>query len=312
MPDYQNFEEFYAAYLEGMRDIIKKHIDWAPNVVCDEENSNYEVLPLVSLFIGGCIENAASYGGGAKYHVRALHLGGLPDVANSMIAVRHLVFEEKKVTMAQLCEILQANWEGHEDLRQYVKNTYAYYGNDSDEADELLARLMRDYTDEMDKMPYAGIVRVPAGISTFGRQIDWKDSRYAHAHGFFQGDILAGNISPTPSTDIKGATAVIRSCCKLDFTRLCGGTVLDIRLDPTCVNGDEGLAAIESLLRGFVALGGYFLQVDVLDTSVLLEAQKNPEKYQNLAVRVSGWSARFVTLDDNWQKMVIERTALGR
>ena len=87
------------------------------------------------------------------------------------------------------------------------------------------------------------------------------------------------------------------------------GAALDIRLMPSAVKGGDGIASIAGLLRGFAALGGFFMQIDVVDNAVLLEAQKHPENYKSLAVRVSGWSARFVTLNEEWQNMIIERTA---
>lgn len=121
-----------------------------------------------------------------------------------------------------------------------------------------------------------------------------------------------GNLSPTPGTDAAGATAIIRSHCKSRLDDLTCGTALDIKLDPSAAKGLEGQAAIEGLIRGFVMLGGFFMQVDVQDNSVLLDAQKHPEKYPTLAVRISGWSARFVTLDARWQQMVIERSAQAR
>ena len=99
--------------------------------------------------------------------------------------------------------------------------------------------------------------------------------------------------------------------CKTDFSDLTCGTVLDIRLDPKSAAGEAGITAIEGLLKAFNELGGFFLQIDVVDNAVLYEAQKHPENYQSLAVRISGWSARFVTLNENWQQMVIERTASG-
>ena len=306
--EYPDFEAFYAAYHRGMQGLV----EWFQSAADSFISNELPIVALIALFEDSCIENARDYEcGGPDYVVCSLHVGGVPDIANSMLAVRKLVFEEKRLTLSELVEILKNNWEGHEDLRQYVRGAYSYYGNDCDEADLLVCRIIHDYCAEMAKVKKrCGVIRT-AGISTFGRQVDWKDTRFAHAHGFRRGDILAGNISPTPSTDVNGATAIIRSCCKADYSELLGGTTLDLRLDPTCVNGEEGIGAIEGLLRGFCALGGYFMQVDVVDTAVLREAQKHPEQYQSLAVRVSGWSARFVTLCDEWQQMIIERSEQG-
>ncbi|MFA6948104.1 MAG: glycine radical domain-containing protein, partial [Eubacteriales bacterium] len=183
-----------------------------------------------------------------------------------------------------------------------------YYGNNDAGADAMIVRVMDDYMDAVRTVKErCGVLR-PAGISTFGRQIDWKDSRFAGAHGYKRGEILASNLSPTPGKDVSGATSVIASHCKIHLSKLACGTALDIKLDPSAVRGEDGENAVMGLLRAFVALGGHFMQIDVMDNAVLLEAQKHPENYQNLSVRISGWSARFVTLDDNWQRMIIERT----
>jgi formate C-acetyltransferase len=192
-----------------------------------------------------------------------------------------------------------------------VRTHYSYYGNDNDEVDEIAARIIHDFVEDCRQVECRNDVLRPPGISTFGRQIEWREGRPASPHGFVRGTILAGNISPTPSTDFAGATAIIRSACKADYSRLTCGTVLDIKLDPKAVSGEKGVLAIEGLLGAFLSLGGFFLQIDVVDNAILLDAQAHPENHQSLAVRISGWSARFVTLDKNWQDMVIERSIQG-
>lgn len=119
--------------------------------------------------------------------------------------------------------------------------------------------------------------------------------------------MLAANCSPTPNTDREGATAMICSYCKIDHSKLACGAALDLRLLPSSVSGQDGLQALMALLRGFVELGGFFMQPDVADAAILREAQMHPENYQTLSVRVSGWNARFVTLNKEWQDMVIEQ-----
>lgn len=301
--DYADFESMYAAFRERMDallDLLHSEIDgsfWdSPSGVID-------------LFEDGCTERARSYfNGGPVYTAISPHLGGIPDTANALYAIKKLVFEEKKLSFADFMTVLKNNWEGEEALRLYVRNHYSYYGNDNDEVDAIAARIVHDFIEDSRKTECRNNVLRPPGISTFGRQINWKDERCASPHGFVRGSILAGNISPTPSTDTMGATAIIRSACKIDYSRLTCGAALDIRLDPMAVSGDAGVTAIEGLLGAFLTLGGFFLQIDVIDNSVLLDAQAHPENYQNLAVRISGWSARFVTLDKTWQDMVIQRS----
>ena len=147
------------------------------------------------------------------------------------------------------------------------------------------------------------------GVSTFGRQIEWRAHRTATAFGAKKGEILSGNSSPTPGTDLGGATAIIRSYCKADLMRQTTGAALDVKLYPDTVYGESGVDALMALMRGFIELGGCFMQVDVVDEAVLRAAQADPAAFKTLSVRVSGWNARFVTLDREWQNMIIERTA---
>jgi len=121
-------------------------------------------------------------------------------------------------------------------------------------------------------------------------------------------EILASNLAPTPGSDRCGPTAVIRSFCKQDFSKLTCGTPLDLKFHPGCLEDERGVEALVTLLKTFVAQGGFYLQVDVADAAVLRQAQVQPELYPNLSVRISGWSARFVTLGREWQDMVIQRT----
>ena len=316
---FDTFEDMYASFREGLFEAVRYIYKMRIGEYFDSEDfkkpgnrkQNEKACVAISLFEDDCIENGRSYyDGGTKYQTFSPHIGGAPDVADAMYAVKKLVFEEKKVSFDELMQILRDNWEGHEDLRAYVRNAYTYFGNDNDEVDELLARIIADFRAAVDEIDSKGSpLRFYAGISTFGRQIEWRKLRTASPHGFKIGEILASNIAPTPGTDKIGATGVIKSSCKLPLTKMTCGAALDIKLTPSSADGEDGIEAIVGLLRGFVNLGGSFLQIDVMDNAILLEAQKHPENYPTLAVRISGWSARFITLDKEWQQMIIERTA---
>ena len=187
-------------------------------------------------------------------------------------------------------------------------NHYIYFGSDNDEVDKLAARLLDDFADCCAALDGKCGYRFPAGVSTFGRQLEWAPYRLAAPHGRKSGEVLAANCSPTPGTDVNGATAIIRSYCKCNLRRMVTGAALDIKLVPSNVSGEDGLQALISLMRGFVALGGCFMQPDIIDASVLKDAQKHPENYLTLSVRISGWNARFVTLNKEWQDMVISQS----
>ena len=169
-------------------------------------------------------------------------------------------------------------------------------------------RIVNDFADICDDETYNSGYMTPAGISTFGRQVGWAKGRMATAYGKKAHDILSANYSPTPGTDKVGATAVISSYCKADFKRTVSGAALDLKLLPTYASSESGITVISSLIKSFTKLGGHFMQLDIADAEILRKAQENPLDYQNLSVRISGWSARFVTLNKEWQDMIIEMT----
>ena len=313
--DFANFEELYRQYVFDLHDRVEaifldRQKKFTNSGVPTKDWRWAEQLPctVVSLFEQGCIEKGLSYlEGGPIYNVNSPHIGGLADTVNSLYAIKKLVFDEKRLTLGELTDILKRNWEGAETLRQYVLNKYTYYGNDHDEVDEIATRLLSDFADICNSLNGKCGYRFPAGVSTFGRQLEWSPKRLASPHGRRSGEVLAANCSPTPGTDKEGATAILRSYCKADLSKLATGAALDIKLLPSSVEGEDGLQALMALMRGFVTLGGFFMQPDVVDASLLREAQEHPENYQTLSVRVSGWNARFVTLNKEWQDMVIEQ-----
>lgn len=314
-PDYPDFESLYRQYISDLHKSIENilHIKQELFESTNRQLSNWRwktQIPctVVSVFEQGCIEKGLSYlEGGPVYNIYSPHLGGFADIVNSLYAIKKLVFDEKKLSLQEFMNVLNNNWEKNEPLRQYVLNRYIYYGNDNDEVDDIAIRLLDDFADICSDMNDKCGYRFPAGISTFGRQLTWLPYRIACPHGRKKGEILAGNCSPTPGSDKEGVTAVIRSYCKCHLDRLASGAALDLKLLPSNLIGEEGIQALTSLIEGFIELGGFFMQLDIADASILKEAQKHPENYETLSVRVSGWNARFVTLSKEWQDMIIEQ-----
>ena len=308
---FPDFESLYAAYVQNLRRTLEP--------LFEERFSNQppggpsQPCPLLSLLVDDCIARGRSYvDGGPKYTVRSPHAGGLPDVANSLLVIRRLVYEQKTLTLADFVEILKGDWEGQEPLRRRIETQFDFYGNDNAEADALLQRVFNDYTGIVAETPERHGVLRPAGISTFGREgTTFLSHRTATASGKRRGAVLAANFSPSPGTDKRGPTSVIRSHCSVDFSRLPCGTALDLKILPSSVEGENGIQALVGLMRCFVTLGGIFMQTDVVDGAQLRDAQEHPDRYPNLSVRVSGWSARFATLEKDWQDMIIQRTEHG-
>ncbi|MBM3187243.1 MAG: hypothetical protein FJZ90_00795 [Chloroflexi bacterium] len=303
-PDYSSFDALYAAFLERLR----AYLD-AFHAQADDFERGGRAAPAISLLVEDCIEKARGYHDrGARYVVFAPHAGGLPDAANSLLAIKTLVFEEQRLSLPELVAILRDDWEGHEALRRRMRSGLAYFGNDNPEADAMVRRVFDDYVRLAGAVHEREGVLRPPGLSTFGRQIEWAEARGATAAGTRRGEYLANNFSPSPGSDREGPTAVIKSVCAVDFETLPNGTALELKIHPSGVKGEAGMDTLVALMRTFVALGGWFLHIDVVDSDMLRDAQRHPERYANLAVRVSGWSARFATLSPEWQEMIIQRT----
>jgi formate C-acetyltransferase len=202
---YPDFESLYQDYLVALRGAIEE-VTRPRREKCNQRNENGEWIwkvqtpcTVVSLFERGCIEKGRSYfEGGPHYNIISPHIGGLADAVNALYALKKLVFDEKKLSLNAFLSILKNNWEGEEALRQYVLTHYAYYGNDNDEVDSLCARLLSDFADLCKELDGTCAYHFPAGVSTFGRQIEWSPKRLAAPHGRKLGEILAGNSSPTP------------------------------------------------------------------------------------------------------------------
>lgn len=304
IPEYADFDKLYEAFTARLNDEVVAQ----RNMTKDHCRHGHPAT-LISLFVEGCIEKGRGYyERGPKYTAFALHAGGIANAANSLLAIRKVVFDEKLLTFREFVEVLRNNWQGQEPLRRLIASRIPTYGNDNNEADAMTQRVYDTYTDLVGQVKEANGVLIPAGVSTFGREIEWRAGRKATADGHHVGEILATNFSPSPGTDVKGPTASLKSYCKMDFTKLPNIGTLELKVLPGSVKGEAGVDALVSLMRSFVRLGGCFVHVDVMDTALLLDAQRHPEKYPNLAVRIAGWSARFATLNKDWQDMVIGRT----
>lgn len=312
---FNSYKDLYEKYIYDLKcqiDTIVENYDF--NFIKNNGDptkwtySKHFPCTVVSLLEDDCIKRAKSYlDGGCRYNVISPHIGGIADTVNALYAIKKIVFEEKKVTFSEFMTILKNNWKNNEFLRRYILSKYKFYGNDNDEVDDIYISLTDDFSKICLATNGRSPIKYPAGVSTFGRQIEWAPSRLASPHARYSEEVLSGNTSPTPGTDIEGATAVIKSYCKADLSKMVTGTALDIHLLPSSVEGENGITAIVSLIKGFILLGGSFMQIDVANVEILKDAKIHPENYSTLSVRVSGWNARFVTLSEEWQDMIIER-----
>lgn len=309
---FKSFDELLYKYQIDIKNQVKAIFEEKVLDLLEEDKVRFKPqnpCSVVSLFEHSCIEKGLSYTeGGTVYTVISPHIGGLPDAVNSLYAIKKAVFDDKLISFDRFMEILKNNWEKEEELRKRILSGYTYFGNDNDEADEIAARVLDGFSDSC--MEYDGKtpIRFVSGVSTFGRQIEWAPARSAAPFGRKKGEVLSGNMSPTPGTDHSGAAAIIKSYCKADLRKQYTGAALDIGFVPSNIDSENAVSALGGLIKAFVRLGGSFMQIDTVNADVLTEAQKNPENFQNLSVRVSGWNARFVTMNKQWQDMIIDRT----
>jgi formate C-acetyltransferase len=268
--------------------------------------------PLIAATISNCLEKGQDIGQGGPIHNSTGCVGAaLANAGDSLLAVKRAVYDEGRYSMAELIEALDANFEGREPMRLYLLKRVPKWGNGHPEADAMAKRIADHYCAKAHSLRNT---RGGGGqAALFSLVFQWTagqvtgalpDGRKAH-------ETLAPNVGAMPGRDLAGATGHIDSVTKLDFTETPNGSVLDIMLHPTAVRGEEGLNAFVQLIKTFFAQGGYAIQFNVFDIDTLRDAQRNPEKYATLQIRVTGWSVYFTSLSRFEQDQFILRNAHG-
>jgi formate C-acetyltransferase len=263
---------------------------------------------IYSATVTSSLENARDgYCNGVKFNNSSLPLSALASATDALLAIRYLVFEQKLVTVSALLQILRENWKGAEELRTLAWKCPLKYGTGNAEADGLFARLAAHYAAHVrGRANGRGGVYKPSLASA--RAFIWQGEKtIATPDGRFSGEETAKNASPTPGMDTKGVTALIRSATSFPQDAFTEGVTLDVMLNPAAVAGAEGLRAFRALLDVYLARGGMTIQFNVLDASILREAQLAPERYRNLQVRVAGWNALWNDISKKEQDAYILR-----
>lgn len=243
--------------------------------------------------------------GGAKYNNSSVNYMGLATLADSLAAIKTLVFEKKAVELDELFDILKNNWEGREDLRFAAKNLKEKYGNNNAVADEI-AKDLTDYIASITNNKPNGRGGVyKAGCFSIDLCFRYGKKIMATPDGRLYGEQFAKNMCAVNGMDKNGITSLLISVAKTDHADFANGTVLDFVLHPSAVCGDEGLCAMRALVKTYFDLGGLAMHGNVFDSKLLCAAQKEPDKYANLQVRVCGWNVFFVNLSKEEQDSFI-------
>ena len=323
--DFKTFEEFYTAFEKQIKAIIKKFVGFY--TVTENARAKYGPTPYLSCLVKGCAESCKDITeGGAELKYITLEGGTFGTTVDSILAIKYLVFDEKECTMDELVKALRDNWKGHEVLQAKAINKAPKYGRDDDEADELGKRIMDTWADEVWKYKVES-----TGVQYRGGMLSWNywiaDSCIlaASADGREKGKFLSNAICPSNGADINGPTSNANSVGKVlggkasDYGDYKGylnclpnGASHTITFNPSLLRDAEHRSKFRAFLRGYIENGGTALQINMIDADMLKDAQKHPENYRHLLVRVTGYSAYFATIGREIQNEIIARETHSR
>lgn len=303
---FTSFEEFKNAYHKQLAHMMKNFND-ASNLF---ERVFAELLPtpFESSVIEGCIENAKSREeGGALFNFKQIVGAGAPDAGDSLTAVRKLVYDDRSVSMKDLCAALENNFEGYEALHKQLQEV-PKFGNDNDFADEQVAWVSHVFAEEVGKQPNTrGGFAIPLGAPLqyymFG---GWVVGALPSGRKAWQA--LSDAWSPSAGCDTKGPTAVLTSMGKINNAELTAGVTLNLRFDPAFFKLKDGLRRFTYFVRSFVDQGIFHVQFNIVDADTLRRAQELPDQYRDLVVKVAGYSAYYTRLLKPLQDNIIART----
>ncbi|MHA1743990.1 MAG: trans-4-hydroxy-L-proline dehydratase [Candidatus Heimdallarchaeota archaeon] len=303
---FQTFEELLEAFKKQVNHFVDIKIKG--NNIIEQLWAQHLPAPFLSIFIDDCITKGKDYNaGGARYNTSYIQGVGIGTLTDSLTALKYHVFDKKSISLIDFLKILEKNFEGHEEFRFKLIYETPKYGNDEDYADSISQQIFEIYYSAIDGRPntkggHYRINLLPTTVHVyFGSVIAaTPDGRKAF-------EPLSEGISPVQGADIKGPTAVLKSAAKLDHART-GGTLLNQKFTPAFLATKEGRQNIAHLIRSYFKMGGHHIQFNVVSAETLKEAQKHPEKYRDLIVRVAGYSDYFVNLGKKLQDEIIRRT----
>ncbi len=301
--------------LEQLRQAFQKQTEFALDML--EQRLLYDALrhslliphALESILVDGCLQSGRDVSqSGAKLTTVGVRMSGLVQTADSFTALQKLVFQEKVLSLERLWAGIRTNFAQDEVLRAMLVNRAPKYGNDCDEADQMVRELGQYLCGEVQKRRHISGAPLRPGLFSFLQFMNGERCS-ALPDGHREGQPFANGVSPTHGVDQQGLTAMLRSAAKLDYSLSNNAATLDVKLPLDLFSGENGVEALSQILRTFFREGGMQVQLYFLSARELREAQKRPEEYAGLIVRVTGYSAYFTELDKNLQDEVIMRTA---
>jgi pyruvate formate-lyase/glycerol dehydratase family glycyl radical enzyme len=303
---FTTFEQLWEAYTAQVDFLLARCAEYVR--AHERQWPQINPSPLIAATIDDCLARGRDIGrGGAHYNSVGAVGVALANAADALLALKKAVYEGKRYTMDEVVAAADRDYEGQEVMRQYLRHRVPKWGNADPEADRLARRVADHYCATIHSFRNARGGPFQAALFTLDFQLTFGRATGALPDGRRAGAPLAPGVGASPGCDREGVTALMRSVTGLDFTETPNGAVLDVMLHPSATRGEEGLDALVALTKTFFARGGYALQFNIIDAETLRAAQRCPEHYAALQIRVTGWSVYFVTLPRDEQDMFIAR-----
>ena len=305
--DFKTYEELWDAFAKQLHYMADVKV--RGNNVIEKLYAQYMPAPCLSIVTNDCIKKGKDYNnGGSRYNTRYIQGVGIGTITDCLAAIKYNIYDNHNFTMDELLKAMDDNFEGHEEILNMVTNKTPKYGNDDDYADDIMKEVFRLYRDDITGRPTMSGGQYHVDMLPTTCHIYFGEVIGATANGRRAHKPVSEGISPEKFADTHGPTAVIKSCAKMDHCST-GGTLLNQKFTPSALAGDTGLENLASLIRTYFAMDGHHIQFNVFDKQTLLEAQKHPDDYKDLIVRVAGYSDYFRNLDEELQNEIINRTA---
>ncbi len=300
---FKNFNDLWNAYDRQMRHFVNQMVRGME--VLDRVIAETVPSPFASAMVDGCLERGLDLTrGGAVYNSTGVQLMGFANVVDSLYAVKKTIFEDHLFTLTDLTEWLAQDWQDAEDKRAYFLNRVPKYGNNHDDVDAMASQVVDHYCDVLSQYRnFRGGAFWP-GIFSVGFHITMGAFTGATPDGRFAGDVLGNGITPTTGNAVSGPTAIMNSVVKLPVARVFNGANLNMRFQGKKISTEN----LTALVKTYFKCGGTQVQFNMVDSAILREAQRHPEKHRDLFVRVSGYSAEFIGLSEIAQDEIISRT----
>jgi formate C-acetyltransferase len=306
LSDMKSMDEVRAAVEKMARHVLKLYVSVQNFAEYFGSQNSFEAA--LSISIEGCMENGRDCTqGGAKYNSFGGTATGLATLGDSLSTIKYMVFDKQLCSGKELLDAVLANWEGHEPLRQLILAEVPHYGNADPYADEELKWIIDLYYQICTECHSTRSKVYKAGLYGASDHIKQGYNTWATPDGRKYGEPIADAMSPAQGRDKNGPTAVFTSTCCFDHHHYLGGVALNLRMHPTVLSREDGIAKLRDMTKTYFENGGMEVQYNVVDTDTLRKAQAEPDEYRNLVVRIAGYSAYFIELGKDLQNDIIAR-----